>query len=380
MKRNTIIFITMLLLIVLSACQEPEADSQQPTLFPSDCCSAATDLGNGWVPVWCDEFSGTEIDANKWNIENNPWGGGNNEYQYYTPDNVFIEDGKLIIEARRELYMGKQFTSGRMNTKLKGDWLYGRIVVRAKMAHGIGTWGGIWMFSTSQEYGPWPSCGEIDIVEYVGHEPNKIHSTIHSEKYNWTKETNTSFRKIYPDVEETFYDYEIIWEPGSIQLFVSGDNIGNFSYSPWLNQEVLYQEAWPFDKAFHLILNLAVGGTWGAAGGIDSLAFPTRMEVEYVRVYQRDYQYIDREAPSQIGDIYRGNNIKRNMIFWNIPTDDYLIESYEIYVNDNLHGTSNVNSFVITDLTPDTNYQVSVVAVDFSGKKSEPKTIDFLYD
>jgi beta-glucanase (GH16 family) len=172
----------------------------------------------------------------------------------------------------------------------------------------------------------------------------------------------------------------MVWEPGSIKLYIDGVLLVSFAYNPAVNQDVLYHQAWPFDQEFHLILNLAIGGTWGGVQGIDDSAFPTRMEVDYVRVYQKDYPYIDYEAPAQVSNVFKATNVIKNMIYWPVASDDAGIKHYEIYVDDRLHGTSRVNSFVITGLIPNVTFRVGVVAVDFSGKKSEPKVIDFLYN
>jgi beta-glucanase (GH16 family) len=378
MKKYLILSMMITALFVLSACTP--SNQNKPTIFPAVGCELATDLGDGWVPVWCDEFSGDTVDTTKWSVENTSWGGGNQEVQYYSPNNITVEDGKLIIEARKETFMGKEYTSGRMNSRYKGDWLYGRVVARAKMPTGRGTWSAIWMLPTWNEYGTWPRSGEIDIMEYVGYDKNKIHGTIHTDKFNHNKGTQLGSSMLYPGVEDTFINYEMIWEPGSIKLYVDGESLVSFAYNPAVNQDVLYHQAWPFDQEFHLILNLAIGGTWGGVQGIDDLVFPTRMEVDYVRVYQKDHRFIDYEAPSQVTNVFKANNIIKNMIYWPVASDDAGVQYYEIYVDDRLHGTSRVNSFVVTGLLPNVTFRIGVVAVDFSGKKSEPKVIDFLYD
>ncbi|MDD3191913.1 MAG: glycoside hydrolase family 16 protein [Bacilli bacterium] len=384
MKKIISLLILLLMGFMLAGCKLDEnvpddtPKTYEKTLFPSSCCQAATDLGDGWVPVWCDEFEGETVDLTKWNLVDDVWR-NNEELQYYSPDNIFVEDGKLVIEARKETLSDKEYTSGRMNTQYKGDWLYGRVIVRAKMPSGRGTWPGIWMMPTESVYGEWPNSGEIDIMEYVGFDQNMCHGTVHTSKYNWTKNTHTMYSMLWPSVEEVFVNYEMVWEPGLIKLFVDGELLGSFAYIAENEQTTIYHQAWPFDQPFYFILNLAIGGPWAASEGIDDDAFPTRLEVDYVRVYQRDYPYVDRQAPNPIETIIQSQSMYKYMVYWDVPEDDYEIEYYEIYIDGELHQTSTVNSCFIKGLSPRTNYLLEVVAVDFAGNKSLPTALDFSY-
>ena len=384
MKKTVSLFLLFIMGFMLTGCAMPEEEEDdipkiyERTLFASDCCQAATDLGDGWVPVWCDEFDGETVDLDKWNIIDDVWM-NNEELQYYSPNNILIEDGKLVIEARKESFMGKEYTSGRMNTQYKGDWLYGRVIIRAKMPHGRGTWPGIWMMPTNSTYGEWPNSGEIDIMEYVGHEPNIIHSTMHTQKYNWIKNTHTMYTASYPSLEETFVEYELIWEPGSLKTYYDGQLLATFGYNPVENQNVLYHQAWPYDQPFYMIFNLAIGGPWASSEGIDDDAFPTRLEIDYVRFYQRDYPYIDRDIPQSIHTITKGTSIYKSMFYWDVPEDDFFISHYEIYIDGNLHTTTTVNSYILSGFYPRTLYRLNVVAVDMAGNKSEPIDIEYSY-
>jgi beta-glucanase (GH16 family) len=275
---------------------------------------------------------------------------------------------------------GMEYTSGRLNTQLKGEWLYGRIVIRAKMPHGRGTLPGFWMMPAEETYGAWPKSGEIDIMEYVGYDPNKIYGSCHTEKYNHIKGNQPTDSLLWTMVEEVFVNYEMIWEPGSIQLFVDGEPLLSYSYVPEDNQSVPYNQAWPFDINFFFLICLSIGGNWGGVEGIDNDAFPTRLEVDYVRVYQRDYPYVDRQTPNQIETIIQSQGMYKYMVYWDVPEDDYAIEYYEIYIDGELHGTSPVNSYLVKGLSPRTNYLLEVVAVDFAGNKSLPTALDFSYD
>jgi len=239
--------------------------------------------------VWSDEFeySGSP-DTTKWNYDlgdgcPNVCNWGNNELQYYTNDsrNVRVENGLLIIEAHQDSLGGKAYTSTRIVSKHKGDWLYGRIEVKAKLPRGKGTWPAIWMLSTDWSYGGWPASGEIDIMEHVGYDPGMIHGTLHSGKYNHIKQTQKEGTISIPDCQDEFHLYAIDWHENKIDFFV--DDKLYHSVTRDLNDDYT---GWPFDKRFHLIMNIAVGGNWGGMQGVDDSIWPQRMEVDFVRVYQ----------------------------------------------------------------------------------------------
>ena len=241
----------------------------------------------GYNLVWNDEFSKDFIDPSKWEHEVNAKGGGNNELQYYTArlENSFVRDGKIHIVSRYEDYTGpegaRNFTSARLRTLKKGDWKYGRIEISAKLPAGRGTWPAIWMLSTDWSYGGWPESGEIDIMEHVGYDPNVIHGTVHTDAYNHSIGTQVGNQLTIPTAISDFNNYAIEWFEDRIDFFIEGSKYFTFN-----NENTGWQE-WPFDKRFHLLLNIAVGGNWGGAQGIDASIFPATMEIDYVRVYQK---------------------------------------------------------------------------------------------
>lgn len=239
--------------------------------------------------VWSDEFdnAGTP-DTTKWSYDMgdgcpNVCGWGNNEAQHYTNDtkNARVENGRLIIEARKDSLGGKAYTSARMVTKLKGDWLYGRIEVRAKLPRGRGTWPAIWMLSTDWKYGGWPASGEIDIMEHVGLDAGVIHGTIHTETYNHIIQTQKEGKVTIADAQGEFHVYALNWTANKIEFIV--DEKIYYTVNKGANDTF---KEWPFDQRFHLILNVAVGGNWGGMKGIDESIWPQKMEVDWVRVYQ----------------------------------------------------------------------------------------------
>jgi beta-glucanase (GH16 family) len=233
--------------------------------------------------VWSDEFDYSGLPApDKWSYDIGGSGWGNDELQYYTSErleNARVEDGKLIIEARKELYSGKEYTSARLVSKFKGDWLYGRIEVRAKLPAGLGTWPAIWMLPTDWIYGDWPRSGEIDIMEHVGYDPIVIHGTVHTEAFNHMLGTQKGNTHAVPDFNTQYHTYAIEWFEDKIDFFIDGSR-----YFTFMNSRNGIAE-WPFDKQFHLLMNIAVGGSWGGAKGVDGSIFPVRMEIDYVRVY-----------------------------------------------------------------------------------------------
>lgn len=234
--------------------------------------------------VWADEFKNKGLpDSNKWGYDTGGHGWGNNELQFYTnqrKENARIEKGKLIIEARKENYQNAKYTSARLVTKNKGDWKYGRIEVKAKLPKGKGIWPAIWMLPTKWEYGGWPKSGEIDIMENVGYMPDSVFGTIHTERFNHAIGTQKTKGLYFNNLSSAFHIYSVEWKENNIDFFI--DNKKYYSFS----NDKTGSESWPFNKEFHLLLNVAVGGNWGGKFGVDDSIFPQTMEVDYVRVYQ----------------------------------------------------------------------------------------------
>ena len=279
MKKGNLILLGFFISSLLFGCK-----SEDNINNPSDEDSLKID---GYNLVWNDEFDKDFIDPTKWEYEVNANGGGNNELQYYTArsENSFVDDGKLNIVAKLEDYTStegtRNFTSARLRTKNKGDWKYGRVEISAKLPSGRGTWPAIWMLPTDWEYGTWPASGEIDIMEHVGYDPNVIHGTVHTKAFNHTIGTQVGNQLTIPTAITEFHTYSVEWFEDKIDFFI--DDLKYFTF----NNENLGWEKWPFDKRFHLILNIAVGGNWGGAQGIDSIIFPAKMEIDFVRVYEK---------------------------------------------------------------------------------------------
>jgi len=251
-----------------------------------------------WQLVWSDEFDKPGLpDPAKWTYEEGFI--RNNEAQFYTrarQENARIEGGNLVIEARREQLpnpayqpgaakdsrRAKQFadyTSASLTTRGITNWTYGRIEVRAQLPGGRGMWPAIWMLGQRRGAG-WPACGEIDIMEFVGYEPDTIHGTVHTGKYNHIKKTQKGAKVTVASPEKDFHVYAVEWTPERIDFLVDGKKYHSFA------NEHSGVDAWPFDAPHYLILNAAVGGAWGGQKGIDESIFPTKFLIDYVRVYQ----------------------------------------------------------------------------------------------
>jgi len=247
-------------------------------------CVVAAPAQN-WTLVWSDEFTqpnGSAPDSTKWGYDVGGTGWGNNELEYYTSrtNNARIEGGQLVIEARKERYRGKNYTSARLLTKGKWSWTYGRIEARIKIPRGQGLWPALWMLGANADSVGWPTCGEIDIMENIGHEPGTVHGTLHGPGYSGSGGIGGSFASPGGAAfADDFHVFAVQWETSRIRWFV--DNQPYFSVTP---TNLPAGTHWVFDAPQFLLLNVAVGGSWpGKPGG--TTIFPQRMLVDYVRIY-----------------------------------------------------------------------------------------------
>ena len=285
MKRSAFLRSASILLLVLqaAACSGPVRDNADGAATST----AQPPRDEGWTfestPVWRDEFDGSgRPDASKWGYDLGGDGWGNNELQVYTDriDNASVDDGVLTITAKKEALSGRDYTSARLVSKGKGDFLYGRFEIRAKLPPGRGTWPAIWMLPTDWAYGGWPHSGEIDIMEHVGFDPDRVHVSVHTGAYHHTIGTQKTSTKMVAGATTAFHRYRVDWTPYAVRGYI--DDVQMYEFV----NEGTGPAAWPFDRRFHLLLNIAVGGNWGGQKGVDDTVFPARMEVDYVRVYR----------------------------------------------------------------------------------------------
>ena len=291
MFRGTAVFglLPHLALVAVALCCSVVA-AQNPVPPPHDVVAVFTDSELAWKTVWSDEFDRAGLpDPEKWAYEVGGHGWGNRELQFYTADrreNARVEGGKLIIEARREPWEGQPYTSARLSSRHR--WTYGRIEVRAKLPRGRGTWPAIWMLPVTGTYGKggWPDSGEIDIMEHVGFDPGVVHASVHTRAYNHVDRTQRSARIAVPTAQDDFHVYLVEWTPRGIRAAVDGSWYFSFANERLATGDADWRQ-WPFDREFRLLLNLAVGGGWGGQKGVDESIWPQRLEIDYVRVQQR---------------------------------------------------------------------------------------------
>ena len=235
---------------------------------------------NKWDLVWSEEFEYTGSPAvETWDYEIGYI--RNNELQHYTNnlDNVKVEDGLCVITVRLE---GQDsISSASINTWGKKDFLYGRIEVRAQIPSALGTWPAIWMLGTNRSELGWPACGEIDIMEHVGYDPDFIHANVHTKAYNHTIGTNKGNKIQVKDPWSDFHIYAVEWFEDHMDFFL--DDSLYFSFE---NDMSSRHETWPFDKPHYLLLNLAYGGAWGGNEGVDTTLLPLEYKIDYVRYFK----------------------------------------------------------------------------------------------
>jgi beta-glucanase (GH16 family) len=259
--------------------------------FKSMLAQGQTDSKNSWKLIWQDEFNGTKLDTSKWNVlirENSK----HNELQYYVPDEVYVENGVLRIRSRIRKYGSREYTSGRLDTKGKFTPVYGRFEIRAKLPRGKGLWPAHWLYPQDRDWKmekmmqdavangkermipeerPWYT--EIDIMEFLGHEPNILYGTIHYCSFDGTSRSSSGTWKSTVDYTKDFHVYSLEWEPDSVRWFIDGHLIhATTNGIP--------------HKPHYLIINTAIGGTW--PGNPDSTTtFPQFHDIDYVRIFQK---------------------------------------------------------------------------------------------
>ena len=278
------IYTLLISTFVFVSCSETNTNNNEDSMEPTP---------DEWQLVWSDEFDGDVVDDQKWNKLLWRPGWVNNELQAYTAEtnNIFIENGNLVLQALYQPgytgtdYQGNgyttDYTSGRLNTAGKAEWSYGRFEIRAKLPEGVGSWPAIWMLGSSISSIGWPACGEIDIMEHVGFDEGNIHASIHTTAYNHILGTQKTAHINVPTATDSFHVYTLEWT-ANYMYFMVDDQPLHFVYNDSENDV----DKWPFDQSAYLILNLAVGGDWGGAQGVDNSSFPMSMLVDYVRIYE----------------------------------------------------------------------------------------------
>jgi len=235
-----------------------------------------------------ENFDGTELDTSLWSYDIGDGssqglsGWGNNELQYYTdrPENVKVEDGILNITARKEAYEEASYTSGRILTKLNFDQKYGRFEARMKLPWGQGLWPAFWLLGADIDEVGWPQTGEIDIMEYRGQEPTRIHGSVHGPGYSGAEAVSKSYNLEGDRFDTDFHVFGIEWGKDYINFYVDDD-----LYNQITPEDV--DGEWVYNKPFYILINMAVGGSYVGSPTEDTV-FPQTLEIDYVRVYQAE--------------------------------------------------------------------------------------------
>ena len=272
LTRNLALFILITLVSVFGTACGTLSPAPQPTPIS---------IPEGWNLTWHDEFDGEAIDPRNWTYDLGAGGWGNGEAEFYTArlENARLENGMLVIEARQEKYEDSYYTSARLKTQGLQSFQYGRMEARLKVPSGKGLWPAFWMLGSNFNGNNWPDCGEIDIMEYIGKEPDLIFGTLHGPGYAGALGFSQWNRQTY-NIADDFHTYAIEWEPDQIRWYYDDVQYHTVSRTDVGDRE------WVFDQPFFFILNLAVGGQLPGPVGLDTV-FPAQLYVDYVRVYQR---------------------------------------------------------------------------------------------
>lgn len=279
--------------IIVEPTTAPEPEVKQPKVYEELPQVAQEEVPEfeGYTLLWNDEFNGDTLDLETWRYEKHQPGWVNAELQEYTDstDNVFVKDGRLIIKAlKTQDKAGKDYyTSGKITTRGNRDFMYGKVIARAKVPEGQGLWPAFWMMPTKENiYGSWPVCGEIDIMEILGHNTNTTHGTIHYG--NPHEQQQGTYVLTEGSFSDSFHEFILEWEPGEMRFYIDGNLY--HTVNDWFAEKeyiTAYDYPAPFNQDFYVQLNLAVGGTWPGDPDETTDFDNAEFEVDYVRVYQK---------------------------------------------------------------------------------------------
>ena len=257
MKHQVILF--ALIILLLTGCK-PSSGIKKPDA--------------SYTLVWADEFNGNTLDDSNWNYNTGGEGWGNNEQQYYTDRNATIENDNLVITGKTETIGSNPYTSSRITTKGKHEFLYGKIEAKIKIPVGQGLWPAFWMLGANIDAVNWPLCGEIDIMEHINAD-SIFYGTLH-----WVNNEKVSSGNQTISPPEEYHVYAIEWDADAISWFLDGIKFHSVEIKNSINSTE------EFHKPFFVLLNLAIGGNWPGQT-IDQSRLPAKMLVDYVRVYQK---------------------------------------------------------------------------------------------
>ncbi len=264
-KYNYILFIFFSVLLFIS-CNEASESETSSTVIAAD--------STGYQPVWSDEFNGSTVDTANWNFETGGKGWGNHEQEYYQAANATVANGNLIITVRQEDVQSNHFTSSRMTTKGKHEFLYGKIEARIKIPAGQGLWPAFWMLGANIDTVPWPASGETDIMEHINAD-SLLYGTLHWDNNGHVQSSDTL---VFTPAD--YHVYAVEWDSASIRWHLDRMKYHEVDIHNNVNNTD------EFHKPFFILLNLAIGGDWPGQV-IDKSKLPAKMYVDYVRVYKK---------------------------------------------------------------------------------------------
>ena len=320
--------------------------------------------------IYSDEFEGSgDIDNSRWTREVHEAGWTNEEAQSYTDriENSYLEDGKLVIKAIKETYGKGQYTSARLISK--ESFLYGKFDIVAKLPTGKGTWPAIWMMPSDNLYGEWPKSGEIDIMENVGKDPEWIHGSLHSEKYNFRNGNQVTKKVSIPTNYSEYHTYSVIWTPEYIEFLVDEVPYQKHSYDEVA--EPSRWEAYPYDKPYNILLNLAIGGNWG--GEIDDSIIPAYFYIDSIKVYDLNFNKFDKTVPDKVKGLKFDGS--KNVLNWDYCHDNVSVKEYQISLNNGEDLITQNNYLALNSIDLIGATSASVTATDYSNNQSDSSKI-----
>lgn len=334
---------------------------------------------SGYNLLWSDEFDGNTLNEENWNRELRDPGWTNNELQEYTAsdDNIFVRDGKLVLKAIKTEKDGKEYyTSGKVNSQNKRDFMYGKVVVSAKVPEGQGLWPAIWMMPQDEQfYGQWPKCGEIDIMEVLGNQVDTAYGTLHYGEPH-AEQQGTVVLTDGSTFASEFHEYSVEWEPGEFRYYIDGEHY--LTINDWftaVNGEDEKPYPAPFNQPFFVQMNLAVGGNWPGNPDETTDFDNAEFEIDYVRVYQKDaYDTNVKKPEKNFREPTADGNLIYNGDFKDVePLDDETNWFFLLFQNGQGAAEIKDETLIITsEAEGDVDYSVQLVQPELpmiKGKK-----------
>ncbi len=395
MKKQISIFCSVVMIIGLfSGCSQTATEQtveateqpvQEEMVVPEPVEKTETPPMLGYNLLWSDEFDGPVLNEDNWNVELREPGWTNNELQAYvdTPENVFIKDGCLVLKAIETVDENgkKSYTSGKVNSQNKKDFLYGKVCIRAKVPEGQGLWPAAWMMPTDEgKYGQWPKCGEIDIMEVLGNDTKTSYATIHYGEPHGQEQGKKELTE--GSFSDDFHEYSVEWEPGKMKFFV--DFVQILEVRDWFTavegeDEKPYPA--PFDQTFFVQMNLAVGGDWPGNPDETTNFDNAEYQIDYVRVYQKDHYKTDVKKPViEMREPLEDGNYVRNGDFADESESLEDDQDWKFLLAQNGKGEAVIKDGMIeitSEAEGDVDYSVQLVSWNIPIKKGSKYKITF---